>query len=187
MISPIFFFCQFMRICEIKYLGNLQFYIDSNSTTTGFAKLNACKCCSKFSVCKINIPQNLRFFKKYIHYTRYYILCNLGMLFCSTVKSVRNVNKWVELVINGFIRPRVHHRDIPRGGGLGHSSFLFGGCGSHRFPKMGLESEFSWKNEGSWEQQFGKFAYWELKFLPKQGWKCKICLTYGGTWATHWW
>ena len=76
----------------------------------------------------------------YIHSTRYYILCNPGILFCSTVKSVRNINKWVELLINGL---SVQEFIIETYRGGGHSTFLFGGCVPHGFPKVGSRERIS--------------------------------------------
>ena len=51
-----------------------------------------------------------------------------------------------------------------RGGG--HSTFLVG-CVPHGFQKVGSRERIFL--EGSWKR---KFASWELKFWPKQDWKC---------------
>ena len=60
-----------------------------------------------------------------------------------------------------------------KGKAPGGTQFFFGGCVPHRFPKVWSRERIFLENEESWEQ---KFVSWELKFWPKQGWKCKICL-----------
>ena len=50
LISPIL---QMMKIGKIKYLRKFKFYIDSNSKTSRFAKLNTCKNSSNFQFAKL--------------------------------------------------------------------------------------------------------------------------------------
>ena len=86
-----------MKIREIKYQRTFEFYLDSNSKTSRFAKLSTCKSGSNFQFAKLNSRKITGFYNALLQCV-FEIFAHpvedLGSVFCWEITNLTWINSW---------------------------------------------------------------------------------------------